>query len=297
MDYIAYRGRLAPTPSGYLHLGHAYAFAQAAQRAEEAKGALLLRMEDIDGPRCRAEYAEAALEDLQWLSFNWQEGPDLGGPYGPYTQSERMPFYLHTWVMLRDLGLIYPSPHSRREIAEAQEAREGVPVLTTSEDEQDAEPLFPKALRGRAGAGRGAAEPGEVNWRFRVPDGLVIEFTDALAGPQSFVAGRDFGDFLVWRKDGMPSYELAVVVDDHAMLVTEVVRGADLLRSTARQLLLYRALNWTAPRFAHVPLVRDEQGKRLAKRSDSLSIRQLRQEGLSPVEVLTRAENSLVPRP
>ena len=124
-----------------------------------------------------------------------------------------------------------------------------------------------------------------MNWRFQVPDGAVICFTDERCGPQRFVAGRDFGDFLVWRKDGLPSYELAVVADDHAMAITEVVRGADLLLSTARQLLLYRALGWTPPAFYHAPLVRDAEGRRLAKRADAVSLRELRKAGMTPEEV------------
>jgi glutamyl-tRNA synthetase len=133
-----------------------------------------------------------------------------------------------------------------------------------------------------------------MNWRFRVPDGESIAFVDALRGPQAFVAGRDFGDFLVWRKDGLPSYELAVVADDHAMGITEVVRGSDLLLSTARQLLLYRSLDWTAPAWAHAPLIMDTHGRRLAKRSAGLSLRELRTRGCRPAEVLGAPLESLV---
>ena len=129
--------------------------------------------------------------------------------------------------------------------------------------------------------------PQRTNWRFRVPDGEAVTFNDALQGPQAFVAGRDFGDFLVWRKDGFPAYELAVVADDHAMGITEVVRGADLLLSTARQILLYRALGWTAPAWAHARLIVDAEGRRLAKRTAGLSIRDLRAKGKTPEEVLT----------
>jgi glutamyl-tRNA synthetase len=133
-----------------------------------------------------------------------------------------------------------------------------------------------------------------MNWRFRVPDGESICFNDELQGPQTFIAGKDFGDFLVWRKDGFPSYELAVVADDHAMGITEVVRGADLLLSTARQLLLYRALGWTPPAWAHAPLILDNNGKRLAKRTSGLSIRQLRELGYSPSDILSASIESLL---
>jgi glutamyl-tRNA synthetase len=140
------------------------------------------------------------------------------------------------------------------------------------------------------GAGGDATEPREMNWRFRVPDGERIRFVDGALGQIERTAGVDFGDFLVWRKDGFPTYELAVVADDQAMQMSEVVRGEDLLTSTARQLLLYRALQWTPPAFFHCKLVRDEQGRRLAKRSKALSLRAMRECGLSPDEVISKMQ-------
>ena len=128
-----------------------------------------------------------------------------------------------------------------------------------------------------------------MNWRFLVPDDEVVAFDDGHFGRQRFIAGRDFGDFLVWRRDDVPSYQLACVVDDAAMRITEVVRGADLLKSTARQILLYRALGLEIPEWYHCPLVTDAQGERLAKRHDALSIRRLREEGKSPEEVVAMA--------
>jgi glutamyl-tRNA synthetase len=270
------RGRIAPTPTGYLHVGHARTFALAAARA--GGGTLVYRTEDLDAGRCRPEFADAAIEDLRWLGLRWAEGPDVGGPYAPYVQSQRLPWFGEVWQRLQATGAIYPCDKSRQDVARS---------LTAPHAEDDAEPIFPPELRPPQGAGREARQPGATNWRFRVPDGEAIAFTDALHGPQSFVAGRDFGDFLVWRKDGFPAYELAVVADDHAMEITEVVRGADLLLSTARQLLLYRALGWTPPSWAHCPLVVDANGKRLAKRTSGLSIRELRQKGRKPAEVLT----------
>jgi glutamyl/glutaminyl-tRNA synthetase len=272
------RGRLAPTPTGYLHVGHARTFALAAARARRDGGTLVYRTEDLDASRCQPEFAEAALTDLRWLGLDWQEGPDVGGPVGPYVQSQRQPWFAEVWRLLHASGTIYPCDKSRQDVARA---------LTAPHAEDDAEPIFPPALRPPAGQGREALAPGVQNWRFRVPDGETIAFEDALQGPQAFVAGRDFGDFLVWRRDGFPAYELAVVADDHAMGITEVVRGADLLRSTARQLIVYRALGWTAPTWAHAPLVVDAEGRRLAKRTAGLSIRELRAAGRSPAEVLT----------
>ena len=273
----AYRGRLAPTPTGLLHLGHARTFALAAQRATAAGGALVMRIEDLDASRCRREFEDAALEDLAWLGLRWQEGPDVGGPFGPYRQSERLEVFREAWGRLHRTGLIYPCDKSRADVARA---------LAAPHAEDDAEPIFPTSLRPSPGTGGEATAPGASNWRFRVPDGETVRFDDALRGPQAFVAGRDFGDFLVWRRDGFPSYELAVVADDHAMGITEVVRGADLLLSTARQLLLHRALGWTSPGWAHAPLVTDAAGRRLAKRAPGLSIRDLRQKGWAPEEVL-----------
>jgi len=270
------RGRLAPTPTGYLHVGHARTFALAAARA--AGGSLIYRTEDLDAGRCRAEFAAAAIEDLHWLGLKWTEGPDIGGPHGPYVQSQRLLWFREVWQLLQASGVLYPCEKSRKDVERS---------LSAPHAEDDAEPIFPPALRPPHDAGREAREPGQTNWRFRVPDGEVITFVDALQGQQAFVAGRDFGDFLVWRKDGFPAYELAVVADDHAMGITEVVRGADLLLSTARQILIYRALGWTSPDWAHAPLIVDADGKRLAKRTAGLSIRELRQKGKTPEEILT----------
>lgn len=270
-----YRGRLAPTPTGHLHLGHARTFWTAQQRAMQFNGALILRIEDLDRDRCKPQYSVDLLEDLAWFGFRWQEGPDVGGEYEPYTQSDRRPFYQQIWRQLNQTEAIYPSPHSRKDVAKALSAP----------NEGDRETIFPAQLRpvdwDRVDA------PGEVNWRFRVPDGETIAFEDQHFGPQSFTAGKDFGDFIVWRRDGLPSYELAVVADDQAMAISEVVRGEDLLLSTARQILLYRALGWEMPTYYHCPLVRDEAGKRLAKRDGARSLRSLMSQGIAPEMIRT----------
>ncbi len=281
------RGRLAPTPTGLLHVGHARTFAVAAARAGGA--GLVMRIEDLDRPRCREEFSRAAVDDLRWLGLEWSEGPDLGGPLGPYRQSERTAWYVEIWRRLEASGAIYPSPHSRRDVDEAATApHEPRP------DDPDAEPVFPPSLR--PARWDRAAEPGGVAWRFRVPDGRTIEFDDALAGRVRRTAGVDFGDFVVWRRDDLAAYELAVVADDHAMRIAEVVRGADLLTSTARQILLYEALGWSAPVFCHVPLIRDTAGRRLAKRTGGLAIRDLRAAGCSPAEVLAAPLEELLAR-
>jgi len=270
----AYRGRLAPSPTGLLHVGHARTFRIAAERAAQHRGTLILRNEDLDHQRCRSEFVTAMIEDLRWLGIQWTEGPDCGGTFAPYSQSERRMKYLEAWRRLRDQGMIYPCACSRRDVAQAASAP----------NDADDEPIYPGTCRGCDDA-RNFDEPRGLNWRFRVPDGGEISFTDLHFGEQRMVAGRDFGDFIVWRRDDVPAYQLAVVVDDAAMRITEVVRGADLLKSTARQILLFRALGHFPPAYWHCDLLRDEAGARLAKRHDGLSIRRLREVGLSPEQV------------
>lgn len=274
-----YRGRLAPSPTGLLHVGHARTFWIAAQRARRYQGILVLRNEDLDPQRSRAEFARAMMEDLRWLGIQWNEGPDCGGAFGPYAQSERRAHYLEAWRQLREGGFIYPCVCSRKDLAQAAGAQ--------NEGDVDDEPVYPGTCRGRSSVE--CLEPTGVNWRFRVPDGEAIEFADLNLGTQRYVAGRDFGDLLVWRRDDVPAYQLAVVADDAAMRITEVVRGADLLKSTARQLLLLRALGLAAPDYFHCELVRDAAGVRLAKRSDALSLRHLRESGMAPEQVLEMA--------
>jgi glutamyl-tRNA synthetase len=259
------QGRIAPTPTGLLHAGHAATFWTAQERARAVGGRLILRIEDIDTQRCRPEFVAACLEDLAWLGITWDEGPIY--------QSARRDVFLETWRRLRDGGFIYPSPHSRRDVEHAALAP------------HDEEPIFPPEFRQPVESAREWAQPVGVNWRFRVPEGEEIVFRDGRCGEVARVAGRDFGDFVVWRRDDVPAYELAVVADDIAMDITEVVRGEDLLTSTARQLLLYRALGAQPPAFYHCPLVRDTSGRRLAKRDAAMGIRALREAGRTPEEV------------
>jgi len=272
----AYRGRLAPSPTGHLHLGHARTFWVAAERARAAGGTLVLRNDDLDSTRYRMDFVAAMLEDLRWLGFAWSEGPDLGGPFGPYNQSERRPIYRAALATLHAAGLIFPCTHSRRDVLEAAGAPHG-----------DDEPVYPREFRPPPGAPLPPlGDPIAVNWRFRVPDGEEIIFVDAHLGEQRAIAGRDFGDFLVWRKDDVPSYQLACAVDDGTMRIAEVVRGADLVKSTFRQILLLRALGYSVPGYFHCPLLTDEHGVRLAKRHDALSLRTLRERGTTAASIL-----------
>jgi len=288
----SYRGRLAPSPTGYLHLGHARTFWLAQERARAQGGTLILRNDDLDSTRYQMGFVAAMLEDLRWFGFEWGEGPDIGGGCEPYNQSERMPTYRAVLEQLCAGGFIYPCTCSRKDILAATRAPHA---------NDDGEPLYPGTCRDKmaaelnrqvthlqraVGVGQGAgSENQKFHWRFRVPDGETVAFMDGHLGSQKFIAGKDFGDFVVWRGDDVPAYQLACVADDAAMRITEVVRGADLLVSTARQILLYRALGLPVPDFFHCDLMRDKAGVRLAKRHDVLSLRALRASGLKPEEV------------
>ena len=260
----SYRGRIAPTTSGFLHIGHARTFGIAARRAKLAGGTLVLRIEDLDIPRCPKIYEDTAIKDLKDIGLSWDEGPDVGGDFGPYRQSERSGFYLDAIEKLKAQNLIYPCDVSRSRLRTEgimPTVKFPVPGL---ENCIEPERVFPVSLRDNADYCSAAFDKSR-KWRFKVPYGETISFTDGHYGQINLVAGRDFGDFLVWRKEGCASYELAVVVDDAAMKITEVVRGADLLVSTARQILLYRALSLPIPKFFHCPLLTDSHGEKISK--------------------------------
>ena len=294
-----YVGRLAPSPTGLLHLGHAATFLRAAERARVAEGRLLLRVDDLDRERVREEFVGAMLTDLSWLGLRWEE-PVV-------TQSERLPLPRAAMEQLLAMAAVYPCVCSRRDLAGMLSApHEGVedePVYAGRCRPGDGSTGFPATPRFEGEDGDvGTEEPLRqglregVNYRFRVPDGERVEFEDGNYGAQGFVCGceqgADFGDFLVWRRDGLPSYQLACVVDDAAMGVTEVVRGRDLLKSTARQILLQRALGLRTPAYFHTQLRVDAAGTRLAKRHDALAIRTLRERGMQAEEVCELARGS-----
>ena len=271
----SYLGRLAPSPTGYLHLGHARTFWIAQQRARAAGGQLLFRNDDLDTARLRPDFVAAMIEDLSWLGLTWAE-PLIA-------QSTRLHRYRAALTHLHQAGLIFPCYHSRRELAEAS-------VSAPHEGPTTDEPIYPTTFRPAPGVPLPPLDANgwASNWRFRVPDGAVQSFVDGHFGPQEATAGFDFGDFLVWRKDGAPSYQLACAVDDAELGITEVVRGADLIRSTFRQLLLIRALGHSEPAYYHCPLVVDDHGERLAKRHAALALRTLRGQGVTPVELQLR---------
>jgi glutamyl-tRNA synthetase len=266
-----YRGRLAPSPTGLLHLGHAATFWQAFTRAHDRSGTLLLRIEDLDTQRSKPHFTEAILEDLAWLDISWQS-PVL-------YQSQHLPRYREALDQLLITGQIYPCHCSRKDLAG---------MMHAPHEDTDDEPVYPGICRVASHEHKTSFQQGS-NYRFRIPDSESITFVDRNLGSRSFIAGKDLGDFLIWRKDGLPSYQLACVVDDAYTNITEVVRGRDLLKSTARQILLQRALNLPTPAYFHTRLLVDGHGIRLAKRHDALAIRTLRQQGLTPAEVLQMA--------
>lgn len=275
MPKAAYRGRLAPSPTGHLHLGHARTFWIAQQRARQNGGEMILRNDDLDSTRYKMEFVTQMLADLRWFGFEWSEGPDCGGSFAPYNQSERMDFYRAALEKLRAESFIYPCTCSRKDI------RDAVAAPHAADDEL----IYPGTCRAKNSSTLNSQPSARYAWRFRVPDGEAIAFTDENLGAQKFVAGKDFGDFVVWRPDGVPAYQLACVADDAAMCISEVVRGADLLVSTARQILIYRALGLSVPGFFHCELMRDDRGERLAKRHDALSLKTLRELGFSPEQL------------
>jgi glutamyl-tRNA synthetase len=262
-----YRGRFAPSPTGSLHLGLARTALLGFLRARAQGGQFVLRVEDIDTPRVVPGSAQEILEDLRFLGIDWDEGPDCGGAFGPYTQSERSARYEAALAQLTAAGYVYRCTCSRKEIALASAphgpAEFGAPYPGTC----------------RQGAGR----DGPAALRFRVPEPLP-SFVDQVSG--AWVAPLAQGDFVVRRADGLYSYQLAVVVDDIAMGISEVLRGQDLSGCTGWQLALYDALEAPRPAFAHVPLLLDEAGRRLAKRDRSTSIRGLRAAGQSAAQIV-----------
>jgi len=256
-----------------MHLGHARTFWIAQQRARAANGKLMLRFDDMDRARCRPEFIDAFITDMSWLGLAW-ETPLIA-------QLDRLDVYRNALAQLHAAGRIYPCHRSRKELAET--------VSAPHDDGEADEPVFPIDWRPHPDDTPPTLENHlDTNWRFRVPEGTTVSFPDGAAGPQWATAGEDFGDFLVWRRDRLPSYQLACAVDDGVMAITEVVRGADLIKSTFRQILLLKALQLPRPDYYHAPLMTDENGERFAKRSNALSLQTLREQGVTPAEIIAK---------
>ena len=280
------RGRYAPSPTGMIHVGNARTALVAWLSARGRGGQFVWRLEDIDLPRVVPGMAAAQIEDLAWLGLDWDEGPDLGGPFAPYTQSERSAFYDAALRRLAAAGRVFPCRLSRKDLQAMASAPHGAE-----------EAPYPASLRPReldsdwfeqlCGAGRPDAAI-----RFRVHD-RPVSFLDRVQGPITERVDLAVGDFVLKRRDGLWAYQLAVVVDDLAMEIDDVVRGADLLASTARQIQLIEALGGEPPAYAHVPLMVNARGEKLSKRDQGLTLRSLRDAGIHPEAVAGYLAHSL----
>lgn len=270
------RGRWAPSPSGWLHAGNARTALAAWLSARSRGGVFVWRLEDLDPPRTLPGAAEAAMEDLAWMGLDWDEGPDVGGPHAPYVQSARSRWYEEALERLLAAGRLFPCRRSRQELrslATAPHGRDGSPPYSPSLRPRHLPPDWYRRLR--QGSVPGAAI------RFRVHP-RPLTFRDRVFGEVTERVDETVGDFVLQRRDGLWAYQLAVVVDDLAMAIDDVVRGSDLLASTARQIQLIEALGGEPPTYAHVPLLLNARGEKLSKRDEALTLRSLRAAGVRP---------------
>jgi glutamyl-tRNA synthetase len=275
-----YRGRFAPSPTGELHLGSAASALVGWLVARAEGGAFIVRVEDIDTPRVRPGVEASQLEDLRWLGLDWDEGPDVGGPHGPYRQSERRELYDRALGELSGRGFTYFCDCSRAEIAR----------VASAPHPGDEGPRYPGTCRAHTMVERDWKRPPAV--RLAVPD-RTIKLEDRWQGPIEEHVERAVGDFVLRRGDHVYAYQLAVVVDDLAMGITEVVRGCDLLGSAARQALLCDLLRGARPRYAHHAMILSHDGSRLAKRAGGSTLRDQREGGASPGAVVASLAASL----
>lgn len=272
------RGRFAPSPTGAIHLGNVWTALLAWLHVRQQGGTFVLRCEDLDPDRSRPELAACMIDDLRWLGLDWDEGPDVGGPYAPYEQARRRELYEAAVQRLAAQGLVYACYCSRAEVRAAASAPHGPAGYEGCPNNCR---LLGTETRARAADGRRPA------LRIRAPDEpAIVEFDDLCRGRMIEDIAVAAGDFVVRRADGVHAYQLAVVVDDGAMRVDSIVRGADLLPSTARQIWLHRLLGYEPPRFGHVPLLMDDNGYRLSKRQAGISVAELRAAGWRPTQIV-----------
>ena len=284
------RGRFAPSPSGRMHLGNAWTALLAWLDIRKQNGAMVLRMEDLDPDRSRPDYAAGLLADLRWLGLDWDEGPDVGGPAAPYCQRQRSHYYQAAFDKLQQAGLVYPCFCSRAELRLAASAPHAGDTEVPYSGRCAA--LTELAVTKLRAAGR------RPSYRLRVGD-AAVEYSDEVYGRQKQVLRQECGDFVIRRSDGVFAYQLAVVVDDAAMGISRVLRGADLLASTPRQIYLWHLLAASPPTFIHVPLLIGRDGSRLSKRHGSLAIAALRGAGVPAQKIVGQlaAWAGLIDRP
>ncbi|MEM9586048.1 MAG: tRNA glutamyl-Q(34) synthetase GluQRS [Planctomycetota bacterium] len=281
-DTMSGWGRLAPSPTGAQHLGNARTYLLTYWAALALDQQLVLRIEDINSPRVKPWATQQAIDDLAWLGIRWQQGPDLGGPHEPYVQSRRTKLYDAWLQQLIDRDLAYPCTCSRGDVAAAADApHRGDHVV-----------VYPGTCSGWH-VGDSLPPQGTYSWRFRTKD-APCRFDDAIAGTQTCESvSQRWGDFPLTRKTGEVAYQLAVVVDDIEMGITQVVRGDDLITSTFWQLELYAAFDAKPPDYAHVPLVVGTDGRRLAKRHGDSRLSQYRDRGVAAQTVIAWAAKTL----
>lgn len=268
-------GRFAPSPTGFMHLGNVWAALFAWLEVRKHKGVMILRVEDLDPDRSKAHFTERIVSDMEWLGLDWDEGPEMGGAYGPYTQNERREIYASALEYLKEEGLVYPCFCTRKELraASAPHREDGV-FIYNGHCKQLNQEILKDWLTSKRHA-----------WRIGVPD-ETIQFEDLNYGQFSQNLQEDCGDFVLARGDGVHAYQLAVVIDDALMGVNNVIRGADLIDSSPRQIFLHETFGYKAPTFGHVPLLKGENSDRLSKRHKSLDLGSLREAGWKAEDII-----------